>query len=338
MKQGVRVACLVDDATIQPDDPEFRAKPKVATTEYDVIGVLRELGHDVRVVGVADEVFGVVRELADDRPDVVFNLTEVFRWDRKLDANIAALLELLDIPFTGTAPVGLMLCRNKGLCKHLLNARHIRVPAFAVFPPGRRVRANRELAFPLVVKPLYSDGSEGISNASLVQTPEELAERVAMVHERFKQPAIAEQFIEGREMYVGLLGNERLRVLPPRELTFGRAEEGGPVLATYKVKWDKEYRDKWQVAFAHAEMEPALARTVASVCRRSFRILQLRDYGRVDLRIDTRGHVYVLEVNPNPNLARDDEVAESAAKAGVAYRKLIGRILGDALGRRKMAG
>jgi D-alanine-D-alanine ligase len=335
MKQGARVACLVDDATIPESDVEFRNPPKESSTEYDVIGTLRELGHDVRVVGVAGEVFGVVRELADDRPDVVFNLTEVFRWDRKLDANIAALLELLDIPFTGTSSVGLMLSRNKGLCKYLLNARHIRVPAFAVYAPGQKVRAARDLRFPLVVKPLYSDGSEGISNASLVQNAQELTERVAMIHERFKQPAIAEQFIDGRELYVGLIGNEHIKVLPPRELRFGRAEEGGPVLATYKVKWDKEYREKWQVAFAHAELENKLAAQVSRVCRRAFQILQMRDYGRVDLRIDANGNVYVLEVNPNPNLAKDDEVAESAAKAGIGYAKLIERILGDALGRKK---
>lgn len=334
MGRALTVTCLVDEATVPDGDREFRSPPaQSASTEYHVVGALRELGHDVRILAATDDVAGLVRELVDNRPDVVFNLTELFRWDRRLDANVAALLQMLNVPFTGAGASGLMLCRNKGLSKHLLNARKIRVPSFTVLHPGRRPSIPKTSGFPLVVKPLLADGSEGISNASLVRTSEELEERAALIHSRFNQPAIAEQFIEGRELYVGVLGNERLTVLPPRELFFGRSDEGGPVLATYKLKWDEKYRERWQVRFGPSDIEPRIAQAVARVSRRAFRILQLHDYGRVDLRLTPDNRLYVLEVNPNPNLARDDELAEAAAVAGIDYPSLIGRILRCALRR-----
>ncbi len=334
MGRILTVTCLVDEATAPGDDREFRTPPPHApSTEYQVIGALRELGHDVRILAATDDVAGLVRELVDNRPDVVFNLTELFRWDRRLDANVAALLQMLNVPFTGAGAAGLTLCRNKGLSKHLLNARKIRVPSFTVLQRGRRPSIPSSLRFPLVVKPLLADGSEGISNASLVRSAEELEERAALIHTRFNQPAIAEQFIEGREVYVGVLGTARLTVLPPRELFFGRADEGGPVLATYKLKWDEKYRERWQVRFGPSSLETHIAQAAARISRRAFRILQLRDYGRVDLRLTPDNRLYVLEVNPNPNLARDDELAEAAAVAGIEYRRLIGRILRCALRR-----
>lgn len=327
------VTCMVDEATVVEGDPEFRRPPRNATAEYHVMAALRELGHEVRVLAATDNVHGLVRDLVDNRPDVVFNLTELFRWDRRLDANIAGLLELIGVPYTGTGPAGLMLARNKGLSKHLLNTRKIRVPRFAVLPLGRRVRVPVSLNYPLVVKPLFTDGSEGISNASLVSSREELEERAGFLHERFKQAAIAEEYVEGREVYIGVTGSARLRVLPPRELFFGRSDEGGPVLATYKLKWDEEYQKRWLVRFDHGDLDDALARRVSRICRRAFRVLQLRDYGRVDLRVTPDGQVYVLEVNPNPNLARDDELAQAAHRAGIGYASLIDRILHSALRR-----
>ncbi|MBD3240775.1 MAG: ATP-grasp domain-containing protein [Chitinivibrionales bacterium] len=334
MAQALTVTCLVDEATVPHDDSEFRTPPaRAASTEYQVIGALRDLGHDVRIVAATDDVAGLVRELVDNRPDVVCNLTELFRWDRRLDANVAGLLQMLNVPFTGAGASGLMLCRNKGLSKHLLNARKIRVPSFAVLHPGRRPSVPKSLRFPLVVKPLLADGSEGISNASLVRTMDELVDRAALIHTRFNQPAIAEQFIDGREIYVGVLGERRLTVLPPRELFFGRSDEGGPVLATYKLKWDDKYRERWQVRFGPSPLEPRVAQAAARISRRAFHILQLRDYGRVDLRLTPDNRLYVLEVNPNPNLARDDELAEAAAAANIGYQQLIEQILRCALRR-----
>ena len=150
-------------------------------------------------------------------PDLVFNLTEQFGGDRRFDKNIAALLEILDIPFTGSGATGLMLCRDKRLCKQLLSLHRIRVPGFAFLPLNRAVRVPKTLRYPLVVKPAFEDSSEGISNASLAANEEALRERVQFVHEGWQQAVIAEEYIEGRELYVSVLGNKRLVVLPIRE-------------------------------------------------------------------------------------------------------------------------
>jgi D-alanine-D-alanine ligase len=334
MKPPLVVTCLVDEATVSEHDPQFRDRSAVnVSTEYDVIQALRTLGHAVRVAPMCDDVVAVARALSENRPDIVFNLTELFRWERRQDANIAALLEMLDIPFTGSGAIGLMLCRNKALSKHLLTARRTRVPGFLVLPPARRVVVPKAIRFPLVVKPLYMDGSEGIANASLVRTPAELYERAAMVHARFHQPAIAEQYIEGRELYAPVLGNARLSVLPAREIHFSQDDARAPVLATYKVKWDKAHQKRWGIRFGFAELDRDTAEAVARISRRVFRILQLRDYGRIDMRLAADGRLYVLEVNPNPNLARDDEVGESAQRAGIDYPVLIDRIVRMALRR-----
>ena len=337
MPAPLTVTCLVDEATVASDDPGFRHMPDKPNAEYCVVDALRALGHEVHIVAATDDVEALVRELLDRRPDVVFNLTELFRWDRRLDANVAGLLEMIDVPFTGTGPVGLMLARNKALSKHILRSRRIRVPGFTVLYPGKRARIPRALRYPMVVKPLMADGSDGISNASLVHAHDELLQRAAHVHQRFNQPAIAEEYIDGREVYVGITGTARLHVLPPRELFFGRADEGGPVLATYKLKWDDTYQQRWRIRFGHGEMEPALARRVHALCKRAYRTLQLRDYGRIDLRITDDHQVYVIEVNPNPNLAHDDELAQAGDRAGIPYTTLIAGILRHAR-RRKARG
>jgi D-alanine-D-alanine ligase len=179
----------------------------------------------------------------------------------------------------------------------------------------------------MVVKPMLADGSEGIAKASLVEDEEALRERVRFVHDRWSQPAIVEEYIEGRELYVGILGNSRLQVLPPRELFFRSDSGDGPVLATYRLKWDKAYRKKWEVKFGFSELDDAVLARIARVCRNVYRVLQLRDYGRIDLRLAPDNRIIVLEVNPNPDIAKDDEVALSAKKNGIAYETLIDRIL-----------
>ena len=178
-------------------------------------------------------------------------------------------------------------------------------------------------------------GSDGISNNSLVNTVEELEERAAHIHARFNQAAIAEEYIDGREVYIGIIGTRRLRVLPPRELFFGRSDEGGPVLATYKLKWDEDYQKRWKVQFGNGELDEQLLKAASRISRRAYRALQIRDYGRVDLRIAPDGRMYVLEVNPNPNLAQDDELGEAAKAAGIPYTKLVEWVLRSALRRGK---
>ena len=240
---------------------------------------------------------------------------------------------MMNIRFTGSGPTGLLLCRDKGVCKQLLGLHRIRVPNFAALRPGRAIRVPKTLRYPLIVKPIFEDASDGIARASVVRTEPELADRARFVHEHWKQVAITEEYIQGRELYVSILGNQRLRVFPPRELHFGDAADGGPVIATSRVKWDKQYRQRWKIEYGFADLPESVVTRIARICKRAYRLLHLRDYGRVDLRLTPDGRIYVLEVNPNPDIAYGDEVAEAAEKAGVPYNRLIDRILQLALRR-----
>lgn len=333
MKQKLHVTVLVDAAEITDDDPNFEAHPDVPTTEHHVIGALRELGAEVSVLGALSDIGTVVETLNEQKPDLVFNLTEAFDGDRRLDKNIAALLEMVGVPFTGTGVAGLMLCRDKRLCKELLSLHKIRVPRFFSLPRGRKIRIAKTVRYPLVVKPALEDSSEGISNASLVGNDAELLERARFMHERWEQPAIGEEYIEGRELYVSILGNKRLQVLPIRECSFDFDGKEGPNLATYRVKWDEEYRKKWNITFGFAKLDPPIVESVGHICKRVYRILQIRDYGRIDLRLTHDNKVVILEANPNPDLAYGEEVAEAAEKVGLVYGDLIDRILHLALRR-----
>jgi D-alanine-D-alanine ligase len=333
MTRKLKVTVLVDAATVRDDDPHFLKEPPEPDTEHHVIQALRFLGYPVSVLGVSHDVGALVAALEEQNPGLVFNLTEQFGNDRCLDKNVASLLEMTGVPFTGTGSMGMMLCRDKRLCKELLALHKIRVPAFISLPPGRKVRVPRRIRFPLVVKPALEDGSEGISNASVVYGEEALAERAVFIHERWNQPAIAEEYIEGRELYVSVLGNRRLRVLPPRECFFNGRAEGGPMLATYRVKWNRNYQKKWNIRFGFAGLASETVRNIERVCRKVFHVLHLQDFARIDLRLTPDHRLVVLEANPNPDIAYGEEVAEAAEKAGIAYEALIEKIVRLALRR-----
>lgn len=334
MKRALRVTVMMDEGCVPRDDPDFSRDKQPPSTERHVVTSLRELGHDVRILPVGHELDPVLHKLTDP-PELVFNLTEQFGNDRRMDKNLVGLLELMRLRYTGTGPTGMMLCRDKGLCKQLLSLHRIRVPDFLLLPPGRPPRPPRRIRYPLIVKPIYEDASDGISMASIVGNAEELAQRAAMVHERFQQVAIAEEYVPGRELYVGVLGNSRLSALPAREIHFGANGNGGPEIATSRVKWDKEYREKWKIEYGPAELPAAVFAKIARVCKRVYRLLHLRDYARIDLRLRPDNRIYVLEANPNPDIAFGDEFAEAAQAGGLKYSRLIERILRLAENRRK---
>ncbi len=327
------ITVMLDDATVPPEDPQFQGNPTEWTTEYHVVTTIRKLGYQTTLLPVADRVEPIVANLTQHRPDLVFNLTEQFKDNRRLDASLAGLLDLLGIPFTGTGPAGLILCRDKGLCKQLLSRHKVRVPGFVSIPRGKEPRIPRALNYPLVVKPVYTDGSEGISNASLVKDINELRDRVRIVHNRWNQPAIVEEYINGRELYVAVIGNKKLSVLPPREMFFKDQSSDGPVLATYKVKWDPDYQKKWKINIGFAKLEPELFKKIARACKKAYKLMRIRDFGRIDIRLKPNGHICILEVNPNPDIAYGDEVAEAAEKLGISYDQLIERIIRLALKR-----
>ena len=295
-------------------------------TEFDVVTTLRAAGHEVRALGAQEEIKPVREEIEGFKPHVVFTLLEQFHNEPVYDQHIASYLELMKIPYTGCNPRGLILARGKDLSKTLVHHRRIAVPAFAVFPMHRKVKRPARLALPLIVKSLNEDGSRGISQASIVDTDEKLAERVAFVHERVATAAIAEQYIEGRELYVGVLGNHRLRVLPVWELKFGTM--GGQAIATEKVKHDPDYQERVGIVDGPAKnLVPELRARIQRTAKRIYRTLGLDGYARIDFRLAADGTLYFIEANPNPEIAKSQEFATAARHDGLDYPGLLHRIL-----------
>jgi D-alanine-D-alanine ligase len=312
-----------DDAAERPEDERFAWK-----TEWDVLRTLRELGHEVRGLGVQDELRPIRSAVEEFQPDIVFNLLEEFHGNVLFDQNVVSFLELLRVPYTGCNPRGLIISREKSLAKKLLLYHRIRVPAFHVFPFNRKVKRPRALNFPLIVKSLTEDASLGISQASLVSSDEEMVERVAFVHRRLKTDAIVEQFIEGREVYVGVMGNERLTALPPRELVFEKARPDAPLIATEKAKHDLAYQKRHGVDQRAAENLPSqVAATIGHLSKRIYRILNMSGYARLDYRLSADGLLWFLEANANPEIAIGEEFASAALQAGLEYPALLQRVL-----------
>jgi len=302
-------------------------------TEYDVVATLDELGHRSRLLSVHSDL-AVLREAVEDfKPHIAFNLLEEFRGVALYDQNVVTYLELLGVPYTGCNPRGMMITRDKALSKKLLTYHRIRVPEFAVYPYGRRKRGTRELKYPLFIKSVSEDASLGISQASLVKDRENLRERVSFIHTHTGTDAIAEEFIDGREFYVGVIGNQRLEVFPVWEFLLQNKPDDMPLIATARAKWSLKYQKKWGVATRKAEDLPdSKVQEIQQKTKRIYRILGMSGYARMDFRLREDGKLYFLEANPNPNLAFGEDLAESAEKKGVPYRRLIQRVL--SLGRR----
>ena len=329
----LRVLALVHDHLVPPEDTSgvniLEAEWKM---EYDVIETLREIGHEVRVLGINDNLGGIRPMAGLFKPHIVFNLMEAFAGVTTFDQNVVSYLELLRLPYTGCNPRGLILARDKALSKKLLAYHRIRVPEFAVVRPGRKVALPRRLTFPLIVKSLFFEASTGISQASVVENTEQLARRATFIHEKLGTAAIVEQFIDGRELYVGVIGNERLEVLPPWEMSFAQMADNRWKIATERVKWSTQYQKKHGIMTDRAKLDPATIERTQRIAKRAYRALDLSGYARVDLRMDEDGRIYVLEANPNPNMAYGEDFSESAEAAGISYERLLDRII--ALGRR----
>jgi D-alanine-D-alanine ligase len=326
----LRVLALMHPDLVPPEDAaSWSAEERFDwKTEWDVVRTLREIGHEVRALGVQDELHPIRLAVDEFRPHIAFNLLEEFQGSVLFDQNVVSLLELLRVPYTGCNPRGLIISREKALAKKLLIYHRIRVPDFHVFPMGRKVKRPGRLAFPLIVKSLTEHASLGISQASLVSSEDELADRVAFVHRRIATDAIAERFIEGREIYVSVLGNTRLTALPPRELVFQHPKGDAPLIATARAKHDVEYQKRHGIdQRAAVDLPPNVAGTIAHLSKRIYRILGLTGYARLDYRLDAAGLLWFLEANPNPEIALGEEFASSAKQAGIEYRELLQRIV-----------
>jgi D-alanine-D-alanine ligase len=325
----LRVLALVHPDLVPPAKADPEELPgKAWKTEYDVVRTLEALGHEVQVLGVGDELGGIRNAMFDFKPHIAFNLLEGFDDVVTFDHNVVAYLELLKVRYTGCNSRGLLLSRDKSLAKQLLSYHRVLGPEFAIFPRGRKVRHPKRLAFPLIVKSLTMDASIGISQASVVDDEEHLVERVRFIHESVGTDALVERYIEGRELYVGVVGNQQLATLPIWELLFKNMPEESRKIATERLKWSLTYQKKRGIVSEEAsDLPEAEEQRIREIAKRVYRTLKLSGYARIDLRLSDSGRVYVIEANPNPQLSRDEDFAQSARKAGLDYRDLVQRIL-----------
>ncbi|HEX9781423.1 MAG TPA: hypothetical protein VGA56_01675 [Opitutaceae bacterium] len=330
LSRGLKVLALFDlgQPTGLEQDFSEELETEAWKTEAHVLSALRKLGCDVEYLAIHDNTDLLRQKLETFPADVIFNLVEEFRNKRALDQAVVSFLELAGVPYTGCGSTGLTLCRHKGISKKILGYHRIRVPQFAVLARGRRIARPRWLPFPILVKPLKEEASTGIAQASFVENDDEFRDRVGFVHDKLGHDVIAEEYIAGRELYVSVVGNQRLEVFPIREMLFKEVPPDEPRFATYKAKWDDAYRKRWGIEnqFAGA-LAPEVKRSIERTCRRIYHLLAMDGYGRIDLRLTPENEIVFIEANPNPFLAEDEDFALSAAAAGVDYATLIGRIV-----------
>src|SRR5881398_2921811 len=326
----LRTLAVVHKSLVPPESLEGHSEKEIEEwrTEYDVITTLRKLKHDVRCLGVLDSLTELRSAIAEWQPDIVFNLLEEFDGIVTYDQHVVAFLELMRQPYTGCNPRGLLLSRDKSLSKQLLAFHRIATPQFAVFPRGAHFHVPRKLRFPLFVKSTVEDASLGIAQASVVEDAARLRERIEFVHEQVKTDALVEEYIEGRELYVGVMGNERLTRLPVWEMVFVSMPDSLAAIATRKVKWDKRYQAKYGITtHAAADLPAPVLAALDRLSRRIYRALGMSGYARMDFRVTPQGQVYVLEDRKSTRLNSAEDFAESARAAGTPYGELLEHLM-----------
>jgi D-alanine-D-alanine ligase len=338
-KEKLKVAVLYDvfeEDAEPPPPPEKppkakkgkvrRKKKKDIPDREEIFDALVKLGHEP-VYQVLDGRDQSLVAIAKADTDLVFNLTESYAGDDTMDMNIAAFLDLLGRPYTGAGPHALYLAQDKALAKKIFAFHQIRTPFFATSYKGK-LDHSHDIAFPLIVKPCSEDGSIGIDMGSVVGSVKELMERIHYIHEEFDGPALIEEYIEGRELYAAVIGNESPEVLPLIELDLSKLPEGTPKIAGKEVKWEKDTEHYRVTKSAPAEdLDEDTTQRLSETALAAYQALKLRDYGRIDMRLTPKGEVYVIEANPNPWLASGAEFHMAARKAGRTYAQLISEIV-----------
>jgi D-alanine-D-alanine ligase len=325
----LRVILLADERLLPRGDLKNLSEKQreLRKTEFDVLEGLKALDHDVWPIGISDDLSAIRGAIDAHKPHIAFNLVEEFDGVGQFDQHVVSYLELRKQPYTGCNPRGLTLSRDKAITKKILAYEGLAVPEFAVFPMRRRVKRPPSLEFPLFVKSLTEEGSAGISNASLVHDDAKLQERVEFIHRTIGSAAIAEQYIEGREIYVGMLGNERPRTLPAWEFSMSGRNSEQPLIASDRAKWDPEYQRQVGLKTGPAKLSKTMATKLASLSKRIYRLLDMSGYARLDYRVTEDGRAYLLEANPNPQIAKDEDFAQSARHIHISYEELLQRIL-----------
>ncbi len=326
--KSLKIVLLFDvSIKLEPEDYATYWNTPDWKTEKDVKLSLTKLGHEVIPFGIFNDIEPFLKIVREQKPDLVFNMSEAFSGKRDFEPNLTALMQLMGIPFTGAGPMALQLCKDKGLTKILLDYHDIQTPKFIIAKKSVKLQSLKKFSFPAFVKPLDLESSEGISQVSYVENEKEAVARVKFIHERLGVDAIIEEFIDGREVYVSILGNEKLSVFPARELFFKQVPDDEPKFATFKSKWDQEYRKKWGIDSGWVtEMSESTRKKLNEVCKKIYRLLQIQGFGRIDLRIKN-DEIYFIEANPNPSIAKKEDYALSANKGGVEYEELISKIV-----------
>jgi D-alanine-D-alanine ligase len=335
-----RVVVLFDTDDAPPAGQDFTKHiESVDEAEFDVARALIARGHDVRCLGFRDDINQLVAGLRAQPCDLVFNLAERFRGESALDYTVTSVLDMLGISFTGASSEGLMLARDKALTKKVLAYHGILIPHFMVCPIGQPIQRPSDLRFPLIVKPLDEDASVGIAQSSVVRDDEALNTRIGFIHDKIGTDAIVEEFIDGRELYVGVIGNERPKALPPIEMVFNNEPNVEGRIATFKAKWSVKYRASRGIENMVArDLSKSLIQRLSDVAVRTYKAAGLRDYGRIDVRLAHDDAIYVVEANPNPYLAEGEDLAWAAEEAGYPYHDLIEKVAEMAVGRNRRPG
>ena len=330
MRTKLKVLLLFSSPYNKPRGYDYKeefADPDNMYTENDVYQALKVNGYEVSILGLNNTVAPLFEEIKENKPDVIFNLVEVFDGKSHLEKNVAALIEMLEIPYTGATSDNIFICNNKGLNKKILKFHKIKMPWFYTFYRNHHVWLPKKLKLPAIIKPLCEEASRGISQASIVDNEDAFLERVKFIHQNMDMDAIAEEYIEGREFYVTVIGRKKLTVLPAREMKFGELAEDARV-ATYKAKWDDNYRERWGIKSVYAgKLAGGVEDEISDVCKRAYRALNICSYLRFDIRVTPDRKVYIIEPNANPCIAKIDEVAQSAMKVGISYDQLIKKIV-----------
>jgi D-alanine-D-alanine ligase len=302
-----------------------------------IAAAVQEAGHEVVIFSTDDDVNRLCNFLTQEEPDVIFNCCESIMGESKLEMNVAAMYELYGIPYTGSSALTLGIALNKGLTKAILASRGIPTPRYAILESDE-LSATRELTYPLITKPIGEDASIGIDSGAVVHDEVSLGERVRFLLSEFRQPVLAEEFVDGREMNVGMIANSDgiLETLPISEITFDQVPEGMPKIVSYEAKWVEESPlYKTTLPVCPAPIDERLAAETRRIAREAAQAIGLRDYGRVDLRIDANDRIFVLEANPNPDISEDAGFMRAARASGRTYAGTINEILARAIERSK---
>ncbi len=299
--------------------------------EYDVINTLKLLGHKVFIQEVEFKLASIKNAIEKFKPDVVFNLLEQLNNEAVMDSNIVAYLETLNIPYTGCSSRALMIARDKALSKKIFSYHGVLTPKFEIYPLKSKRKIKSTLKFPQIVKCLNEEASLGISKSSIVYNNAELTKRVGFIHRKFQTHALVEEFIEGKEYFVGILGTDKIKTFPVWELVYKNIKNPEKEIYSENAKFNESYRQRLGIDSKKAKISDHLEKKIKSIAREVYKILKLDSYARIDFRVTRDSKIYVLEANSNPNLAIDDEFALSAIAQGISYSELIQKLINQAI-------